>query len=151
MNSRWFNLIIKSFVAIFLLKKTKPLFVCLICEWKAGYAIRKGWHVNIDATCIHYDPDLYPQPLQFNPSRFDVTNKLSSQLFHFRPLVIFLGNWIVIFLPLFLYIICFLQEMQKPYSFIPFGAGPRTCLGINMAKVTMLVFLHRLTSEYKWV
>ncbi|GMN29365.1 hypothetical protein TIFTF001_002395 [Ficus carica] len=77
-----------------------------------GYAIRKGWHVNIDATCIHYDPDLYPQPLQFNPSRFD--------------------------------------EMQKPYSFIPFGAGPRTCLGINMAKVTMLVFLHRLTSEYKW-
>ncbi|XP_024032892.1 abscisic acid 8'-hydroxylase 1-like [Morus notabilis] len=77
-----------------------------------GYEIRKGWHVNIDATCIHYDPDLYPEPMQFNPSRFD--------------------------------------EMQKPYSFIPFGSGPRTCLGINMAKVTMLVFLHRLTSGYKW-
>ncbi|KAK9285006.1 hypothetical protein L1049_024188 [Liquidambar formosana] len=77
-----------------------------------GNKIKKGWHVNIDATCIHYDPALYKDPLQFNPSRFD--------------------------------------ELQKPYSFIPFGSGPRTCLGINMAKVTMLVFLHRLTSGYKW-
>ncbi|KAJ7944244.1 Cytochrome P450 family protein [Quillaja saponaria] len=77
-----------------------------------GYEIKKGWHVNIDATCIHFDPELHKHPMKFNPSRFD--------------------------------------EMQKPYSFIPFGAGPRTCLGINMAKVTMLVFLHRLTSGYTW-
>ncbi|KAL2236317.1 cytochrome P450 90A1 isoform X2 [Sesamum indicum] len=42
------------------------------------------------------------------------------------------------------------DEMQKPYSYIPFGLGPRTCLGINMAKATMLVFLHRLTSGYTW-
>ncbi|GKV29612.1 hypothetical protein SLEP1_g38519 [Rubroshorea leprosula] len=77
-----------------------------------GFEIKKGWHVNVDATCIHYDPDLYKNPQQFNPSRFD--------------------------------------EMQKPYSFIPFGSGPRTCLGINMARVTMLAFLHRLASGYKW-
>ncbi|XP_004509304.1 abscisic acid 8'-hydroxylase 3-like [Cicer arietinum] len=77
-----------------------------------GYEIKKGWHVNIDATCIHYNSDLFKDPLKFNPQRFD--------------------------------------EMQKPYSFIPFGSGPRTCLGMNMAKVTMLVFLHRLTSGYTW-
>ncbi|KAJ7953044.1 Cytochrome P450 family protein [Quillaja saponaria] len=77
-----------------------------------GYEIKKGWHVNIDATCIHFDPELYQNPMKFNPSRFD--------------------------------------GMQKPYSFIPFGSGPRTCLGINMAKVTMLVFLHRLTRGYTW-
>ncbi|KAL3527135.1 hypothetical protein ACH5RR_011791 [Cinchona calisaya] len=77
-----------------------------------GFQIKKGWHVNVDATCIHYDPELYKDPMLFNPSRFD--------------------------------------EMQKPYSYIPFGSGPRTCLGINMAKLTMLVFLHRLTSGYKW-
>ncbi|XP_031253886.1 abscisic acid 8'-hydroxylase 3-like isoform X1 [Pistacia vera] len=77
-----------------------------------GFNIRKGWHVNIDATCIHYDPTLYKDPMQFNPSRF--------------------------------------EEIQKPYSFIPFGSGARTCLGMNMAKVTMLVFLHRLTSGYTW-
>ncbi|XP_058092006.1 abscisic acid 8'-hydroxylase 1-like [Magnolia sinica] len=77
-----------------------------------GHEIKKGWHVNIDATHVHYDPSLYKNPMEFNPSRFD--------------------------------------EMQRPYSYMPFGSGPRTCLGINMAKVTMLVFLHRLTSGYKW-
>ncbi|KAG2696201.1 hypothetical protein I3760_07G047700 [Carya illinoinensis] len=77
-----------------------------------GFEIKKGWHVNIDATCIYSDPDLFKDPMQFNPSIFD--------------------------------------EMQKPYSFLPFGSGPTTCIGMNMAKVTMLVFLHRLTSGYKW-
>ncbi|KAG9449714.1 hypothetical protein H6P81_009679 [Aristolochia fimbriata] len=77
-----------------------------------GLKIQKGWHVNIDATCIHYDPSFYKDPMQFNPSRFD--------------------------------------ERQKPYTYMPFGSGPRTCLGINMAKVTMLVFLHRLAGGYKW-
>ncbi|KAG6647019.1 hypothetical protein CIPAW_07G049400 [Carya illinoinensis] len=77
-----------------------------------GIEIKKGWHANIDATCIHYDPDLFKDPMHFNPSRFD--------------------------------------EMQKPYSYLPFGSGPRTCLGMNMAKVTMLIFLHRLTSAYTW-
>ncbi|KAA8531990.1 hypothetical protein F0562_006868 [Nyssa sinensis] len=42
------------------------------------------------------------------------------------------------------------DEPQKPYSYVPFGAGHRTCLGINMAKLTILIFLHRLTSGYKW-
>ncbi|KAK7839466.1 cytochrome p450 716b1 [Quercus suber] len=85
--------------------------ISFISEYHS-FEIKKGWHVNIDAACIHYDPDLYKDPRQFDPSRFD--------------------------------------EMQKPYSFIAFGSGPRTCLGMNMAKVTMLVFLHRLTSGYKW-
>ncbi|XVF59670.1 hypothetical protein PTKIN_Ptkin07bG0294400 [Pterospermum kingtungense] len=76
-----------------------------------GVEVKKGWLVNVDATNVHYDPDVYKNPTQFNPSRFD--------------------------------------EILKPYSFIPFGAGPRTCLGINMAKVAMLVFVHRLTSKYQ--
>ncbi|XVF15803.1 hypothetical protein REPUB_Repub09cG0187800 [Reevesia pubescens] len=77
-----------------------------------GVEVKKGWFLNVDTTCIHYDPDVYKNPTRFNPSRFD--------------------------------------DIQKPYSFLPFGAGPRTCLGINMAKVAMLVFVHRLTSGYKW-
>ncbi|KAG1342818.1 abscisic acid 8'-hydroxylase 3-like [Cocos nucifera] len=77
-----------------------------------GFELKKGWHVNVDATHIHYDPLFYKDPLEFDPSRFD--------------------------------------EMQKPYTFIPFGSGVRTCLGINMAKVTMLAFLHRLTCSYRW-
>jgi cytochrome P450 len=41
-----------------------------------GYEIKKGWHVNIDATCIHYDSDLFIDPLKFNPQRFDVTSSI---------------------------------------------------------------------------
>lgn len=109
-----------------------------------GYEIKKGWHVNIDAACIHYDSDLFMDPLKFNPQRFDVTSSL--------PLLFCLLFFLTVFCHVqmsenyFTYL--YLQEMQKPYSFIPFGSGPRTCLGMNMAKVTMLVFLHRLTSGY---
>ncbi|XP_011083191.1 cytochrome P450 85A1 isoform X1 [Sesamum indicum] len=102
-------------VALFLLSDCSLLWItCLALDMfvPAGYEIKKGWNVNIDATQIHYDPNTYKDPMRFNPSRFD--------------------------------------EMQKPYSYIPFGLGPRTCLGINMAKATMLVFLHRLTSGYTW-
>uniref|UniRef100_B9H4D9 Cytochrome P450 n=1 Tax=Populus trichocarpa TaxID=3694 RepID=B9H4D9_POPTR len=30
------------------------------------------------------------------------------------------------------------------------GLGARTCLGMNMAKAMVLVFLHRLTTTYNW-
>lgn len=42
----------------------------------AGYEIKEGWHANIDATCIHYDPNIHKDPQKFNPSRFDVTTLL---------------------------------------------------------------------------
>ncbi|KAL4284380.1 hypothetical protein GQ457_16G013650 [Hibiscus cannabinus] len=42
------------------------------------------------------------------------------------------------------------EQCCKPYSFLAFGMGARTCLGINMAKAMMLVFLHRLLTTYKW-
>ncbi|CBI19732.3 hypothetical protein VitviT2T_027758 [Vitis vinifera] len=38
----------------------------------------------------------------------------------------------------------------KPNSFLAFGTGGRTCLGMNMAKAMMLVFLHRLITTYNW-
>ncbi|XP_021284229.1 cytochrome P450 87A3 [Herrania umbratica] len=42
------------------------------------------------------------------------------------------------------------DDKSKPYSFLAFGMGTRTCLGMNMAKAMMLVFLHRLLTTYKW-
>ncbi|CAI9110825.1 OLC1v1010914C2 [Oldenlandia corymbosa var. corymbosa] len=88
-----------------------PRVVLADCEIE-GFEMKKGWHVNADATCIHCDPELFENPMLFDPSRFDVA--------------------------------------PKPFSYLPFGSGPRTCLGINMARVTLLVFLHRLTGGYRW-
>ncbi|XVE94666.1 hypothetical protein REPUB_Repub02eG0028400 [Reevesia pubescens] len=42
------------------------------------------------------------------------------------------------------------DDESKPYSYLAFGMGARTCLGMNMAKAMMLVFLHRLLTTYKW-
>ncbi|XP_048495596.1 abscisic acid 8'-hydroxylase 2 isoform X2 [Beta vulgaris subsp. vulgaris] len=38
----------------------------------------------------------------------------------------------------------------KAYSYLAFGAGGRTCLGMNLARTMMLVFLYRLLTTYKW-
>uniref|UniRef100_A0A7N2KSG8 Uncharacterized protein n=1 Tax=Quercus lobata TaxID=97700 RepID=A0A7N2KSG8_QUELO len=42
------------------------------------------------------------------------------------------------------------DDESKPYRFLAFGMGGRTCLGMNMAKAMMLVFLHRLITTYRW-
>ncbi|BAT77746.1 hypothetical protein LR48_Vigan09g026100 [Vigna angularis] len=39
---------------------------------------------------------------------------------------------------------------STPYSFLAFGMGGRACLGKNMAKAMMLVFLHRFITNCKW-
>ncbi|XP_075082232.1 abscisic acid 8'-hydroxylase 2 [Nicotiana tabacum] len=40
---------------------------------------------------------------------------------------------------------------SKPYSFLAFGMGGRTCLGLHLARAMMLVFVHRLTTSYRWM
>ncbi|RCV16168.1 hypothetical protein SETIT_3G116300v2 [Setaria italica] len=42
------------------------------------------------------------------------------------------------------------EDVKQPYSFLVFGAGGRTCLGMNLAKIMMLIFLHRLVTTFRW-
>ncbi|RLN30172.1 abscisic acid 8' [Panicum miliaceum] len=42
------------------------------------------------------------------------------------------------------------EDTKPPYSFLVFGAGGRTCLGMNLAKIMMLIFLHRLVTTFRW-
>ncbi|PIA52744.1 hypothetical protein AQUCO_01000544v1, partial [Aquilegia coerulea] len=45
---------------------------------------------------------------------------------------------------------CRFDDELKPYSFLAFGTGARTCLGMNLAKAMITVFLHRLITTYRW-
>nr|WCA73306.1 abscisic acid 8'-hydroxylase 3 [Lilium davidii] len=42
------------------------------------------------------------------------------------------------------------DEEHKPYGYLAFGTGGTTCLGMNLAKAMMMVFLHRLVTTYRW-
>ncbi|XVF64355.1 hypothetical protein PTKIN_Ptkin09bG0162700 [Pterospermum kingtungense] len=45
-----------------------------------GYNIKKGWSVNLDVVSIHHDPQTFPNPEKFDPSRFDAPLKPFSFL-----------------------------------------------------------------------
>ncbi|KAL2632372.1 hypothetical protein R1flu_017058 [Riccia fluitans] len=42
------------------------------------------------------------------------------------------------------------DKTPTPFTFIPFGGGPRHCPGYEFVKMEMLVFLHHLIKKYQW-
>ncbi|KAJ7960750.1 Cytochrome P450 family protein [Quillaja saponaria] len=42
------------------------------------------------------------------------------------------------------------QASVPPYSFIPFGGGPRMCPGYEFARIETLITIHYLVTRYKW-
>lgn len=37
-----------------------------------------------------------------------------------------------------------------PYTYVPFGGGPRMCLGKEFSRLEVLVFLHNIVTNFKW-
>nr|XP_043618504.1 abscisic acid 8'-hydroxylase 3-like [Erigeron canadensis] len=42
------------------------------------------------------------------------------------------------------------DDPLRSYSFLGFGNGPRTCPGMNLAKLEISIFIHHLVCRYKW-
>ncbi|KAL3679415.1 hypothetical protein R1sor_022371 [Riccia sorocarpa] len=42
------------------------------------------------------------------------------------------------------------EEPPSNLTYLPFGGGPRACLGNEFAKMEMVVFIHHLMKRYKW-
>nr|KYP36032.1 Ent-kaurenoic acid oxidase 2 [Cajanus cajan] len=73
-----------------------------------------GWKVLVWSRAIHMNPEYYPNPKEFNPSRWDDYN-------------------------------------AKAGTFLPFGAGSRLCPGKDISNLQTSVFLHYFLLNYRLV
>ncbi len=46
-------------------------------------------------------------------------------------------------------VIMILQELVKLLSFVAFGVGPWLCLGMNLVKLEISLFVHFLVTKYR--
>jgi cytochrome P450 len=64
-----------------------------------GYRVQAGTLALVSVIALHHDPDLWPDPLAFNPGRFASAGPAA----------------------------------RRRWDYLPFGAGPRRCLGDHFA------------------
>ncbi|KAL3825523.1 hypothetical protein ACJIZ3_021552 [Penstemon smallii] len=78
-----------------------------------GFSIPKGNKLYWSTNSTHKNPECFPEPKKFDPSRFEGSG-------------------------------------PAPYTFIPFGGGPRICPGQEYARLEILVFMHHLVKRFKF-
>nr|GMD38189.1 ent-kaurenoic acid oxidase 1 [Ipomoea batatas] len=77
-----------------------------------GYIIPKGWTAMLIVPDIHMKEEVYKDPYEFNPSRWE-------------------------------------SITPKAGEYIPFGAGGRSCVGKDLAKLEITIFLHHFLLGYE--
>ncbi|XP_075215408.1 uncharacterized protein LOC142321296 [Lycorma delicatula] len=81
-----------------------------------GKITKKGTLFVISVIGMHQDPNLFPNPEEFDPERFSKEN---------------------------------IHKIQ-PYSYLPFGEGPRICIGMRFGKMQIKLALASLLSQFRF-
>ena len=82
-----------------------------------GIKIKKGQVIGVPIYALHHNPELYPNPEEFDPERFNDENK----------------------------------KTRDNVAYLPFGAGPRNCIGMRFALIEIKLLLASLLSKYRFV
>ncbi|XP_071822488.1 cytochrome P450 3A13-like isoform X1 [Apostichopus japonicus] len=77
--------------------------------------IPEGFQVYVPVYAIHHDPEIWDNPEEFRPERFNKENR----------------------------------SKIHPVSWLPFGDGPRACLGVRLAMMEIKFAVVRLLQEFK--
>ena len=81
-----------------------------------GIKMKKGQVVGVPIYALHHDPDIYPNPEEFQPERFSEENK----------------------------------KKRDNEAYIPFGAGPRNCIGMRFALMEIKLIMATILSKYRF-
>jgi cytochrome P450 len=84
------------------------------------YFLPKGSSVMINISGIHLDPEIWPEPMKFDPNRFLPDGGTMKN----KPI--------------------------EPFTFLAFIAGPRNCLGQHLALLESKMVVSLLTQRYKF-
>ncbi|KAK7882256.1 hypothetical protein WMY93_028430 [Mugilogobius chulae] len=94
-----------------------------------GQRLPKGAWLEIPAGFLHHDPEHWPEP-----HKFIQRGQIPFTLFHFCLYVLFTPE---------------AKANRHPFVYLPFGAGPRNCVGMRLAlleiKIALVNLFHRFS------
>ncbi|KAL3865968.1 hypothetical protein ACJMK2_043312 [Sinanodonta woodiana] len=81
-----------------------------------GVKIPKGLDLTVVINAVHFDPEFWPNPHNFDPERFSPQNK----------------------------------GKIKPFTFLPFGVGPRNCIGMRLALLEAKMAIVEMLQNFRF-
>ncbi|KAG9334946.1 hypothetical protein JZ751_006268 [Albula glossodonta] len=103
-----------------------------------GQFLPKGATLEIPAGYLHYDPQYWPEPEKFIPERYGaVTQSHLSMLF--------LSEWV------WSRFTAEAKASRHPFVYLPFGAGPRSCVGMRLAQLEIKMALVHVFHKFSFI
>lgn len=121
-----------SAVVLETLRQHPPAYMIGRCACKdirlgnSGYSVTKGTTALVAPYLLHHDPQRWDKPGRFNPERWFRTESSSSAV-----------NWRTE-----------LKGFGQNSSYLPFGGGPRVCIGTSFAFVEAVVVVAMVLQRF---